>query len=176
MAAVITVLFRGDAPGQAAVTVVLAVAGAVVAVWLLVRPSAGAMVASALVGVAWLIAYAVLAVVQSNLLAALVTDLACGCRRSAAVCLGGAKPQSVIQREAVLPARRTQTSGTSATTPRLSRPMIAQLSPASNGAAARAVRRPLQVGTPAPHPGPRLRSAEISRAGCEWRWPPSRRR
>ena len=41
LAVVITVLFRGDAPGLAAVTVVLAVAGAVVAVWLLVRPSAG---------------------------------------------------------------------------------------------------------------------------------------
>lgn len=75
LAVVITVLFRGDAPGQAAVTVVFAVAGAAMAVWLLVRPSAGAIVASALVGVAWLIAYAVLAVIQSDLLAALVTDV-----------------------------------------------------------------------------------------------------
>ena len=41
LAVVITVLFRGDAPGQAAVTVVFAVAGAAMAVWLLVRPSAG---------------------------------------------------------------------------------------------------------------------------------------
>jgi hypothetical protein len=75
LAVVITVLYRGDAPGQAALTVVLAVAGAAVAVWLLVRPSAGAIVASALVGVAWLIAYAVLAVIQSDVLAALVTDV-----------------------------------------------------------------------------------------------------
>ena len=41
LAGVIIVLFRGDAPGQAALTTVLAVAGAGVAVWLLVQSVIG---------------------------------------------------------------------------------------------------------------------------------------
>src|SRR5829696_8972233 len=64
----------GDAAGQAALTTGLAVAGAVVAVWLLVRPSSAAIAASILLGVAWLVAYTALAVVQSGSLGALVTD------------------------------------------------------------------------------------------------------
>ena len=96
LAVVITVLFRGDAPAQAALTVVLAVAGAAVAVWLLVRPSSGAMVASAVVGVAWLIAYAVLAVIQSDLLAALVTDVFLAAAGAVAAGLSwAARPRSV---------------------------------------------------------------------------------
>jgi len=74
LAGVIIILFRGDAAGQAALTTGLAVAGAVVAVWLLVRPSSAAIAASILLGVAWLVAYTALAVVQSGSLGALVTD------------------------------------------------------------------------------------------------------
>jgi hypothetical protein len=74
LAGVIIVLFRGDAPGQAALTTVLAVAGAGVAVWLLVRPSSVAIAASIVLGVVWLVTYTALAVIQSGSLAALVTD------------------------------------------------------------------------------------------------------
>ena len=70
----IIVLFRGDAAGQATLTTGLALAGAAVAVWLLVRPSSAAIAASILLGVAWLVAYAALAVIQSGSLGALVTD------------------------------------------------------------------------------------------------------
>lgn len=74
LGAVIIILFRRDAPGQAALTTGLAIAGAVVAVWLLARPSYAAIAASTLLGVTWLVAYTALAVIQSGSPAAMVTD------------------------------------------------------------------------------------------------------
>jgi hypothetical protein len=69
----ITVVFRVD-PNQVVATVGLGAATAILGVWMLARPIPGAIPASIIAGVAWLVLYAGLAVLQSDEMAAWVTD------------------------------------------------------------------------------------------------------
>jgi len=74
LAIVTTVVFRTD-PVQWVVTMAVGVAAAVLGLWLMARPSALAASASTVIAVAWGILYAVLAVLQADDVAALVTDV-----------------------------------------------------------------------------------------------------
>ena len=68
---VITLVFRLEPDGYV-VTLILGVATVALAAWLLLRPSARAVTASVVTGVAWLAVYGTLAVVQGG--EARVTD------------------------------------------------------------------------------------------------------
>lgn len=68
-----TVVFRVDSY-QIGATVGLGTATAILGVWMLARPSRVAMPASIIAGIAWLVLYAGLAVLQSDEMAAWVTD------------------------------------------------------------------------------------------------------
>jgi hypothetical protein len=69
-----TLIFRTD-PFQWVVTMAVGVVAAVLAVWLIVRPSALVVSASNVGAVAWTILYAILAVQQSDDLPAWTTDV-----------------------------------------------------------------------------------------------------
>jgi hypothetical protein len=71
----VTLIFRVD-PAQRVVTVAVGVVAAVVALWLIARPSALVVSASNAVSVVWIVLYAVLTVLQSDELAAWTTDVA----------------------------------------------------------------------------------------------------
>lgn len=68
---VITFIFRTGPDGYV-VALVLGVATVALGAWLLLRPSDGAVAASVVAGVAWLVVYGTLAVLQGD--AARVTD------------------------------------------------------------------------------------------------------
>ena len=70
-----TLIFRTD-PVQWVVTMAVGVVAAVLGLWLFARPSALVVSASNAVGVVWIVLYAVLAVLQSDELAAWTTDVA----------------------------------------------------------------------------------------------------
>ena len=70
-----TLIFRVD-QGQWLVTLAVGVVAAVLGLWLMVRPSSGVLTASNVVAVVWIILYAVLAIQQSDEVAALTTDVA----------------------------------------------------------------------------------------------------
>lgn len=69
----LTVVFRVDSY-QIAATVSFGIATAILGVWMLARPSRVAIPASTIAGIAWLVIYAGLAVLQSDEMAAWVTD------------------------------------------------------------------------------------------------------
>ncbi len=69
----ITVVFRDDSY-QIPATIGFGIATAILGVWMLARPSRVAIPASIIAGIAWLVLYAGLAVLQSDDLAAWVTD------------------------------------------------------------------------------------------------------
>jgi uncharacterized membrane protein YeaQ/YmgE (transglycosylase-associated protein family) len=69
-----TLTFRTD-PVQWVVTIAIGVVAAAVGLWLIARPSALVVSASNLVAVVWTVLYAVLAVQQSDELAAWTTDV-----------------------------------------------------------------------------------------------------
>jgi hypothetical protein len=69
----VTVVFRVD-PNQVVATIGLGSATALLGLWMLARPSRVAIPASIIAGIAWLVLYAGLAVLQSDELAAWVTD------------------------------------------------------------------------------------------------------
>lgn len=70
----VTVVFRVDS-NQVVATVGLGSVTAVLGLWMLARPNGVAIPASITAGIAWLVLYAGLAVLQSDELAALVTDV-----------------------------------------------------------------------------------------------------
>lgn len=70
-----TLIFRTD-PVQWVVTIAVAVIAAVLGLWLIARPSALIVSASNVVAVVWIVLYAVLAVQQSDEVAAWTTDIA----------------------------------------------------------------------------------------------------
>ena len=69
----VTVVFRVDS-NQVLATVGLGSATALLGPWMIARPSRIAIPASVIAGIAWLVLYAGLAVLQSDELAAWVTD------------------------------------------------------------------------------------------------------
>ncbi|MEO6207365.1 MAG: hypothetical protein ABIP77_05380 [Candidatus Limnocylindrales bacterium] len=69
-----TIIFRVD-PVQWVSTVAVGVVAAVLGLWLIVRPSALVVSVANVVAVGWIVLYAVLAVQQSDELAAWVTDV-----------------------------------------------------------------------------------------------------
>ncbi|MEP6807666.1 MAG: hypothetical protein ABI978_03610 [Chloroflexota bacterium] len=69
----VTVVFRVDS-AQIVVTLALALVTAALGVWMVLRPSTAAVGASLGVGIVWLAVYAGLAVLQSDEIAAWVTD------------------------------------------------------------------------------------------------------
>ena len=69
----ITVVFRIESY-QIAATVGFGIATMILGVWMLARPSRVAIPASIIAGIAWLVLYAGLAVLQSDEMAAWVTD------------------------------------------------------------------------------------------------------
>lgn len=71
----VTVVFRVDS-NQVVATVGLGTATALLGLWMLARPNRVAIPASIIAGIAWLVLYAGLAVLQSDELAAWVTDAA----------------------------------------------------------------------------------------------------
>jgi hypothetical protein len=73
LSVVITVVFRVDSY-QIVATLALGTSTAILGVWMLVRPSRVAIPASIIAGIAWLVLYAGLAVLQSDDMAAMVTD------------------------------------------------------------------------------------------------------
>jgi hypothetical protein len=70
-----TLTFRTD-PLQWVVTMAIGVVAAVLGLWLIARPSALVLSASNVVSAVWTVLYAVLAVLQSDELAAWTTDVA----------------------------------------------------------------------------------------------------
>jgi hypothetical protein len=70
-----TLIFRTD-PVQWVITMAVGVVAAVLGLWLIARPNAMVVSASNGVAVAWTVVYAVLAVQQSDELAAWTTDVA----------------------------------------------------------------------------------------------------
>jgi hypothetical protein len=73
LSVVFTLLFRVE-PAQILVTLALALVTATLGVWMVLRPSTAAIGASLGVGIVWLAVYAGLAVLQSDEIAAWVTD------------------------------------------------------------------------------------------------------
>lgn len=73
-AIVMTIMFRVD-PVQWVVTMAIGVVAAILGLWLIARPSALVVSASNVVAVVWIVLYAVLAVQQSDELAAWMTDV-----------------------------------------------------------------------------------------------------
>lgn len=73
MSIAITIVFRVDSY-QIVATVGLGSATAALGVWMLARPSRVAIPASTITGIAWVVLYAGLAVLQSDEMAAWVTD------------------------------------------------------------------------------------------------------
>ena len=71
----ITLIFRVD-PAQWVFTMAVGVVAAVLGLWMLSRPGARVAIASKVVAVVWVVLYAVLAVQQSDDVAALTTDIA----------------------------------------------------------------------------------------------------
>ena len=74
-ATAITIIFRVD-PVQWIVTIAVAVVAAVLGLWLIARPRDLVVSASNVVAVVWTVVYAVLAVQQSDEVAAWTTDIA----------------------------------------------------------------------------------------------------
>jgi len=75
LAIVMTLVFRTD-PVQWVITIAVGVVAAVLGLWLIARPNAMVVSASNGVAVAWTVLYVVLAVQQSDELAAWTTDVA----------------------------------------------------------------------------------------------------
>jgi hypothetical protein len=71
----ITLIFRVDLV-QWVVTMTIGVVAAVLGLWMMIRPSARVVTVSNVVAVVWVVLYAVLAVQQSDDIAALTTDVA----------------------------------------------------------------------------------------------------
>lgn len=71
----ITLIFRID-PVQWVVTMTVGVVAAALGLWMMLRPSARVAIVSNVVAVVWVVLYAVLAVQQSDDIAALTTDAA----------------------------------------------------------------------------------------------------
>jgi hypothetical protein len=71
----ITLIFRVDRV-QWVVTMTIGVVAAVLGLWMMIRPSARVATVSNVVAVVWVVLYAVLAVQQSDDIAALTTDVA----------------------------------------------------------------------------------------------------
>ena len=71
----ITLIFRVD-PDQWVVTMVLGLVAASLGVWMILRPRARVAIVSSVVAAVWVVLYAVLAVQQSDDIAALTTDVA----------------------------------------------------------------------------------------------------
>jgi hypothetical protein len=71
----ITLIFRVDLV-QWVVTMTIGVVAAVLGLWMMIRPSARVATVSNVVAVVWVVLYAVLAVQQSDDIAALTTDVA----------------------------------------------------------------------------------------------------
>ena len=69
-----TLIFRVDS-NQIVVTLVAGVVAAVIGVFMLARPSTATIGASNVAGLGWLVLYVVLAVIQSDEIAAWVTDV-----------------------------------------------------------------------------------------------------
>ena len=74
LAIAITLIFRIDAV-QIVVTIAVAAVAAVLGLWIIVRPSTPAAPLSNVVGVAWLVLYAALTILQFGDLAAWATDV-----------------------------------------------------------------------------------------------------
>jgi hypothetical protein len=70
-----TLIFRTD-PVQWVITIVVGLVSGVLGLWLIARPSALVVSASSAIAVAWIVLYSVLAVQQSDELAAWITDVA----------------------------------------------------------------------------------------------------
>ena len=75
LAIVMTLIFRTD-PVQRVITLAVGVVAAVLGLWLIARPNAMVVSSSYGVAVAWTVLYVVLAVQQSDELAAWTTDVA----------------------------------------------------------------------------------------------------
>ncbi len=73
MSIAVTVVWRIDSY-QIVVTIGLGIATAILGLWMLARPSGVALPASIIAGIVWLVLYAALAVLQSDEIAAWVTD------------------------------------------------------------------------------------------------------